>query len=454
MGFLQLLAILWARRLVILGCFLAAVALGVGLSVLLPKSYRAAVTILIDHDARDPYVNEVLSRGALSNFLGKQGAIIKSDRTAHAVMDRLRLAENAHFKRAFGETSGAKGKIEAWIAAALVKGVEVRPHMSESVIEVAYSSADPDLAATIANAFADAYMHAAAHRRGQGAGEPADQQQAQARTLQIELSVAEQTLRAFQERTGLTPADTDLDSAVRRLEVLTKLYSDANAETAAAAAQLEAYTDAKSHGRPIGEIDGLGNTQLLRTLRAQISTLFAQLIQIKTRYGTGHPDYTSGMARMKTLTTELDTEVTRLGSSLEVAVEAGRKRVAELDASINDQKTKVVGLQSHWDEYQNDLAQVKAKREALARATQSSGVETSQGGASGASALVLTPATAPQRPNFPNPFVIGVLALGIGLMLGIVMAILVELTDRRIRSSADVEDAAGASVIVVLPKRA
>jgi capsular polysaccharide biosynthesis protein len=46
------------------------------------------------------------------------------------------------------------------------------------------------------------------------------------------------------------------------------------------------------------------------------------------------------------------------------------------------------------------------------------------------------------------------LAIGFGLFFGLVMAVLVELFDRRIRSAEDFEDAAGAPVIVVVPKRA
>lgn len=70
------------------------------------------------------------------------------------------------------------------------------------------------------------------------------------------------------------------------------------------------------------------------------------------------------------------------------------------------------------------------------------------------SALVLSPANPPTKPDFPNLLLNTGLALGFGLIFGLSMAVLVELFDRRIRSAHDFEDAAGAPVIVVMPKRA
>ncbi len=192
----------------------------------------------------------------------------------------------------------------------------------------------------------------------------------------------------------------------------------------------------------------------MRNLREQIATLNGTLAEVKGKFGTGHPDYVAGVAKRRALENEIVTETDRIGAALGAAVTAGRQKYAELDNAIKAQKTRVVQLQSHWDEYQVYLNEVKTKRAQLAQTMQRSGEESIESGVSDMSALVLTPATPPSDPTFPNIYLNTGLALGFGLIFGFAMAVLVELVDRRIRSAEDTEDAAGAPVIVVLPKRA
>lgn len=454
MGILQLFAILWARRLVIVSSFAATVALAVGVTLILPKSYQAKVLVLIDHDTRDPYTNEFQGRSALAEFLGKQVAIIKSDRTVHEVVDTLHLADNPKFKRDFSRATNGKGQLSDWIATKLNRTLHVWSNPSESSIEIHCNSPDADTAATVANAFADAYMHTNEDIRVQGARDTSARLQEQARTLQKELAEAEKQLHAYQESTGLVQAENDLDSETKRLDALTKLQIDTSAQTEAVTAQWSAYQNAKANGSPVDELDGVADNQLLRSLRSEIATLNGTLAEIKGKYGPGHPDYTAGVARRRALENEIATESARIGGALKAAVEAGQHKIADLEVAIKAQKTRVVDLGAHWDEYQVYLNAVKTKRAELAQTVQRSGEESIKSQVSDMSALVLSPATPPANPDFPNLLLNTGLAIGFGLIFGLAMAVLVELVDRRIRSADDCEDAAGAPVIVVLPKRA
>jgi uncharacterized protein involved in exopolysaccharide biosynthesis len=454
MGMLQLLAILWARRAVAFGCFAATLALVVGVTLILPKSYRATVILLINPDSRDPYTNDFQNRVGLSDFLGTQVAIIKSDRTALEVIQKLHLAENPRFKREFERVTGGKGKLEDWIIRRLTKVLKVDPVPLESSIALRYFSPDADMAATVANAYADAYLRTNEEIRVQNARDTSARLQEQARSLQNELGVAEKRLHDYQEKTGLVVAEGDLDGEMKRLDSLTALQVETNSAMEGASAQLMAFRDAKAKGLPLDRLGVVADNQLLASLRTSVATLNGELAQIRGRYGPGHPDYTSGLARRYALEAERASELSRIGGVLEAAVEGGKKKMSELDNAINGQKTRVLQLQSHWDEYRSYFNDVKTKRAQLAQIVQRSGEESIESRVSDMSAVVLSPATPPSKPDFPKLVLSIGLAIGFGLIFGLSMAVLVELFDRRIRSAQDFEDAAGAPVIVVLPKRA
>jgi protein tyrosine kinase modulator len=453
MGVLQLLAILWARRAVVICCFVSTVALAVGVTLILPKSYQAKVSVLIDNEARNAYTNEWDSRNGLSDFLGKQVAILQSERTAKQVIKDLKLADNPRFKREYFRTH-RKVTIQDWIAAQLMKSLNVYPLPGESSVVVSFRSADADTAATVANSFADAYMRTATDIGVDTAEQTSMRLKEQARTLQKELSDAEKALHDYQARTGLVEPEDGLDSEMKKLDGLQKLETDSNTQTEAARAQLSAFRQAKSQGMSLDQLEGVAQNDLLKSLRAQIASLNADLAEVRGRYGTGHPDYTSGLAKKAALEKEVQTELDRIEAGLSAAVTAGEQRAKDLDQSIAEQKTRVVALQSHWDDYRQLWNAVKTKRAELDQTTGRSGEESIESRVATMTALVLSPADPPSSPDFPNLLLNAGLSIGFGMFFGLVMAVLVELFDRRIRSAEDFEDAAGAPVIVVMPKRA
>ncbi|HXZ68137.1 MAG TPA: Wzz/FepE/Etk N-terminal domain-containing protein [Alphaproteobacteria bacterium] len=453
MGALQLLAILWARRTVVIGCFASTVLLAVAVTLILPKSYQAKVTVLVDNEARNAYTNDFETRGFSNDFLGKQVAIVTSNRTAKEVVDELNLAQNQRFAKAYAHTRQTL-PIEDWIAAYLTKAVVVTPQPDQSSIEIAYRSPDAATAAKVANAFADAYMRTGTDIRVGTAEQTAIELRRQAQTLQGELAEAEKALHQYQQRTGIVETENGLDTEMRKLDGLQKLQTDTNTATEAARAQLTAFRSAKAAGQPVDQLQGVSSDELLKSLRSQLADVNTNLALTKGKFGTQHPDYIAGSAKKVALEHEIQVELDSIEAGFAAAVATGQQKAGDLDKAIADQKQRVVQLQTHWDQYQILINQVKTKRAELDQTVARSGQEAIESRVSTVSAVVLSPADPPAKPNFPNLLLNTALAIGFGGFFGLVMAVLVELFDRRIRSAEDFEDAAGAPVIVVMPKRA
>src|SRR5690242_13749083 len=119
MSFQQFLLALRARfglfMVVLLGTVLAAAVA----SLLLPKSYKATVSLLIDAKDEQSLSNAlrplVLPQERLS-YMQTQIDIITSKKVACSVLQDLKLAEDPATRAAFKKQTEGEGSIESWLA--------------------------------------------------------------------------------------------------------------------------------------------------------------------------------------------------------------------------------------------------------------------------------------------------------------------------------------------------
>ena len=85
-------------------------------SLLLPKSYKATASVLVDANRDEQSLSNVLipPRERIG-YMQTQMDIITSERVARKVVQDLKLAENPSTRAAFEEQAGGKGSIEDWL---------------------------------------------------------------------------------------------------------------------------------------------------------------------------------------------------------------------------------------------------------------------------------------------------------------------------------------------------
>ena len=66
---------------------------------------------------------------------------------------------------------------------------------------------------------------------------------------------------------------------------------------------------------------------------------------------------------------------------------------------------------------------------------------------------VLDKATPPIAPAFPKPFVVIPVGIGAGLAMGLLLALIVEALDRRVRVPADLEFAASSPLLGIIQRQ-
>lgn len=428
MNFTQFLLILNARKWIILGVLLLAVATTAAVSLLLPKEYTASTQIIVDSKSKDPFTGQLLPAQMFPGYMATQIDIISSDNVARRVVRQLKLADNPATRAAFQQATEGKGNIEDWLASVLLPKLKAEPSRESSIINISYSGADPQFAAALANAFARAYIETSLDLRLAPAKQTAEWFDQQITQLRTNLDQAQQKLTAYQREKGIVESEERLDVETRRMADLAGQI---------VGAQSLAF-DATSRTRESASLPEVNNSPVVQNLKVQIAQGEGKLADLAKRVGVNHPDY-------KRLSAEVDTYRVRLTAELGTATRgvgatagAARQRVSELSAAFERQKAKVLGLKQQREEATLLARDVENAQRIYDSALQRYGQSRMEAQSTQTDLSILNPATPPSQPSKPRVFLNILIALFMGTMLGVGIGFLVELLDRRVRSGQDI----------------
>ncbi|MGE5512456.1 MAG: GumC family protein [Bacteroidota bacterium] len=170
----DILRFLLSNALVILGCIAVAVITVYFYLATVTPLYTARAELFID--SRSPqFLREQLGEGAIVLDLGQiesQIAVLQSEQIALLVINKLNLLTSPEIHLESGHPEHPEG-IEAGRLRAAVdafqRGLEIRRKGVSYVIEVGYSASNPQRAALLANATADAFIEDQLGARAQAA---------------------------------------------------------------------------------------------------------------------------------------------------------------------------------------------------------------------------------------------------------------------------------------------
>ena len=437
MNFNQFLLVLKARKKVILITLLLTVATTLIVSLVLPKTYTASTTVVINAKGYDPVSQMTLPYQLTPGYLATQVGIIGSDAVALRVVQGLGLEKIPVLQQQFKEDDDGKGDIREYIATILQKNLIVDPSRTSNLVDISYQAGDPQFAATIANAFAQAYIQTNLDLRTQPAQQTTAWLDQQIKQLRDNLRNAQDKLSQYQQQHGLVLADERLDLQTQRL---------ADLSSQLVAAQATSF-DATSRQKERADLPDVINNPVVQTLTPQLVQLDAKLADLEKKVGPNNPEYQSTLAQRNVVKKQLDSAIHAAQGSITATAQASRTRVADLQAAMAEQKAKVLEIKKERDQaalMQQDVDAAKlAFENAMQRLSQSSleakSVQTD--------ISILNQAAPPIKPSSPKILLNTVLAIFLGGMLGIGFGFLLEALDRRVRSIDDIQEHLGLPVL-------
>ena len=435
MSFLQIFSILLARRRLIFTVFVVVVAAATVLSFIMPKSYTAETTVVIDMKNPDPVVGAMLQPTAMPGYMATQVDIITSDRVARRVVRMLGFDKEPSLIARWREDTEGKGNdFDGYMADTLQRKLDAKPSKESNVISIQFTAGDPKTAAAVANAFAQAYLATNVELMVEPAKQYTDWFTERAKQVHDKLEQQQAALSQLQKEKGVINTDDRLDTETARL-------NDLMAQLTLQQAQ---HSDARSRQRaasvnPDTDPDVLNNPAVA-TLRATITAAEGKFKEASNELGQNHPQIKQQKAELEELRSKLRVEMADVASSLDANTQVNAQKEGELRAAMETQRRRVLDLKKQGDEVSVAAKELDATQADYNNINQRLSQTTLESQTHQTNVAVLTPAYTPEEPSKPKILLNIIASIFLGGMLGVGIALMMELLDRRVRSEQDLAD--------------
>ncbi|MBN9453487.1 MAG: hypothetical protein J0I42_16200 [Bosea sp.] len=339
---------LWARR----GLILLMAALGLALAILAgllmtPKYVSTAQLFIDPRDLRvlqnDVSPNTVGSDPtSITGYLESQARIIASDSIKSRVVERLNLDRDSDFgggaagflARMLGADTGPSPKATLYALAALDRTVAVRRGERTFVIDISATAQDPDKAAKIANALAEAYLEDQAAVRAEAAQKATAALTSRLEELRNRLRIAEEKAEKYKEANNIVGVG-DRSLGEQQLSLNSTQLVAARTRATEAKAKYDQIASTRASSIEAGAIPEAVASNTMTALRAQLGAALAREADLVSSLGVRHPALASAQSQVRDARRQISEELARIGRAAKVeydrAVEAERQLARRVD---------------------------------------------------------------------------------------------------------------------------
>lgn len=413
MSLVQFLRILAARKAIILATLLACFFAAAVTVQLLPERYEAQNRVLIDMTKTDAIGSgQQLSNNAIGSYIATQLKMIKDVQTAGLVVDDLGWAADPNNQAAFENAGRPGGDIREWLAEQIVTNTEASFVEASSIVEISYRGSDPAVTQRIAQAVREAFLRLNREQRMNSLQRSAASYEDQAKRALAEVTQAEQARTEYAQANGIVLQAGNIDLESSKLSAL----------TGAAAAP----SGPQMVGGPAGN--------------PQLAMLRQQIAQAQQTLGPNHPT-------LQAMQRQLSVVEREGGGGGQVI--RGNSR-AEIESAYQAQKARVLAQADKIDRLNQMQSDVAVKRDQHQKLSARVEELKSAATANNSALEPLGNTNLPVEAVWPNKPLVIFGSIAMGALLGVLLALFIELVARRVRSEDDLEFATGAPVLAVV----
>lgn len=452
MNFSQFLLILRARKNIVLLTMFVTVATTVLVSLVLPKTYKATSSLVLNYKGVDPVTGMTMPGQLLPGYMATQIDIITSKNVALRVVDQLKLAASPDVIAQFNESADGKGTVRDWLADLLLKKLEIVPSRESSVVDISFKGSDPQFVATVANAFADEYQRISIQLKVEPMKKASSYFNEQTKLLRDNVEVAQSRMSKFQQEHGIVSVDNRLDVELNRLNEL-------SAQLVTAQGQLMEATSRQRMAKSsvAGESPDVAANPLIQSLKIGLGNAEAKFAEIAQRLDKNHPQYQSAKAEVDKLRIDLREQMNSTSNTVGNNAQILQQREAAIREALSAQTNKLLELNRTRDAMGVLSKDIESAQRAYDVASQRFSQTKIEGQVDQSDIAVLNPAVPPIEPAGPKVLLNTLVSIFLGTMLGVGFGMLSELMDRRVRSAEDLVDVLKVPVLGVVnwkpPKR-
>lgn len=427
---IQIWRMIWARRFVVLVALLVCFVAGALVGKMVPKQYEAKTRVMLDTLQPDPVTGQAISAANGKAYVQAQIEIIRDYRVAAAVVDHFGWDKMPEFIAQYRAQHGNDlSGLRRSLAQMVVDNTTVeQTNLTSNILEIGYRSTSPDSARKIVEALRMAYIEQALAFKREAAAKNSRWFREQTEKLKVQLAAADARKSSFEQKNGIILQDDNVDAESAKLRALT-----------ATAPMMPPVV--ASGPMPIPP----------SALSAQVAQIESQIATAQQTLGPNHPD----ILALRRQRDAVAAAASREQAAARAAAAASRPGASgpSVASMINAQTQKVLAQRGLVGQAQRLAGEVFVLRDQLAKTAAKAAEFELQAQSTDVGLQPLGNAVAPEQPISPFFWLFMVGGLAIGAVIGIALALLLELLARRVRGVEDLEAIEGLPVLGVLPPR-
>ncbi|ANY19428.1 Tyrosine-protein kinase YwqD [Tsuneonella dongtanensis] len=464
--------ILWRQRYILVGVTALAVLAGFLMTIMQVPTFQATATVRADPEEADIFEGSSLAPdiniNRFGDYLSTLAMVIQSRSLAETVVDALDLADNPDVVGDIATVrpdgmSDAKWKERRRAVAVNVVhgGVQAEVPGSERVIAISYQSEDPQLAARIANGFAEAFLTDDLRRSIQ------KNEYAQAYLEKEILETRNRLETAERQALGYARANNIVGEAMLAPPVTGTATEQGAAPQTVAASSLASINSTYSAARANrinaeqrwraaaaaspSELREVQASPVVQSIVARRATAQSELAEQRVRYGPSHPVVQELEAELATLDRQLARESSAIKEALRKEYLVAARQEEALGRELSNVSSKVLDEQERRVSFNALNGEVTGLRTQLQSLLDRYNQISASANVRPNTITLLDKATVPNRPVSPVLAKNLLIALILGAGLAVLLAALRETFDDRLRSAEDVERKLGVPLLGMTP---
>jgi polysaccharide biosynthesis transport protein len=417
--------ILRRQRWKILAFVSFCVAAALIVSMRLTPIYEGTATVDVDRQTPTSIIGQEALRIPLNDadqFLATQIKLIQSDSVLRPVALQYRLRESE------GEATDGSSIRAREKAPVLLKKLRVSRPPNTYLLLISYRSANPDLAADVANAVAHSYVEQTFNIRFRSSAALAAFMERQLEELKLKMERSSLALVQFERELNVINPEEKTSILSSRLLQLNTEFTNAQTERVRKEA---AWRSVASGTLEAAQVSSQGET--LKRLTDQLDEARQKFVEVKGRYGARHPEYRNAAAQ----TAELERQLrgARENAALRVGVEyhEATNREGMLQKALAETKAEFDRLNARSFEYNALKREAEADKGLYEELVRKIKEATINSGFQNSAIRIADEARAPLKPVFPKLPLNMALAFLFSSFLAVSAAVLNDVLDKSIR---------------------
>jgi polysaccharide biosynthesis transport protein len=317
---------------------------------------------------------------------------------------------------------------------------------------VRFDSPDPALAAEVANALARQYAKHNLDIKLKGAQEALAWLTEQMNTLRAKVQESSVALQNYRVKVGIMGLQEQRQITAQKIMDFNKQYLESQAQRLSAESKMNELQRIANDRGGAQTIFTVADSPLLQRLKQEASELDVQKAKLSKVYKEKHPEILKIDAQIEQVNQRIEAETQTMLRAVQTEYRVAKAREETLLGNVNRLRGEAQELNEKEIQYLNLQRESDSNQqlyEAVLKRLKETGVT---GGLETNNVSIVEDATVPRVPIRPRKTVNLIIAILVGLLIGVGTALTIEYFDTTVKTPDDVERHLGLPVIGIVPQ--